>query len=616
MIFLGLALAAAFIGALPALLSGKGSTFGILGFVYFVFALLCFYFDPPSLDYTLGGWVSGASLLFLFATAVVLHIMNDGMMKIPTFTFGGGFLVLVIVLMSGCAACRSDDYSSLAGDLKGGKNIAHWTQHHQELSPTHIRIVPEEHAISIGKTSLNQHSDDSGNIIGSQFPLDGSHTTLQKVKDELFYVMPLDYANWAVWNNTSNGVPGFVLMNAEDQHAAPEYVNGHSMKYTPGACFSTNLERHLYTNGYADKVLRDYCFEVDDDLKPYWVVSVCHHTIGMYSGLVVDGVVVVEPESGEITYYDKGKAPEWIDRIIPEEVVHDNLNYWGQYSSGFWNNTGFGAQNNLREAEATVLNYGSDGMCWYVTPMTSTSSNDHSMTDLVYTNSRTGEQRRYSASGATEEKVIATVDATVNFQNLHAAAVVYENVGNRMTGLVPILAADHSIRGLALVDVETKGMKWHEEPRTALMEYQKMVMSLGSIGTDIATLEKHYSGVVDRITQSVTTTGSTYYLYFKGRSHIYVVPQTFNEVLVTQPGDSLRISFLDTEADLVSVNHFENLDLDIQKSDNQRDVEERAEKRMEAEQKSDLRTSAKNSIRNGEVSDEMLDSLATKLSRQ
>lgn len=389
------------------------------------------------------------------------------------------------------------------------------------------------------------------------------------------------------------------------------------MLYTPGACFSNDLERHLYTHGYANKILMDYCFEVDDDLKPYWVVSVCHHTIGMYSGIVVDGVAVVEPETGSISYYEKGKAPDWIDRIIPEGVIQDNLNYWGQLSSGYWNSSNaIGGRNNLREAEATVLNYGSDGQCWYVTPMTSTSTNDHSMTDLVYTNSRTGEQRRFSVSGATEEKVIATVDATVNFQNLHAAAVVYENVGNRMTALVPILAADHSIRGLALVDVQTKNMTWNAEPSVALMQYQTMAGSLGSLGTDIATIQSVYSGRLDRISQSMTASGSTYYLYFKDRPHIYVVPQTFSEVLVSLPGDSLKISFLDTKASMVSVNHFDNLSIDLSVSDNQKDVTERAEARLDDRQKDASRASTRNAIRNGDVPDEVLDSIATKLGRQ
>lgn len=185
-----------------------------------------------------------------------------------------------------------------------------------------------------------------------------------------------------------------------------------------------------------------------------------------------------------------------------------------------------------------------------------------------------------------------------------------------MTALVPILAADHSIRGLALVDVQTKNLKWNSEPSTALMEYQAMLGSLGSIGTDIATLQSVYSGRLDRISQSMTASGSTYYLYFKDRHHIYVVPQTFSEVLVSQPGDSLRIEFLDTKASMVSVNKFENFSIDLALSDNQREVGDRAEARMEERDKNASRTSTKNAIRNGDVSDEMLDSIATKLGKQ
>jgi hypothetical protein len=623
MIFFTMALISALIGASPLLLAKRPKAFGWTAFVYFVLCWIVYYFAMPSLDYSLGGPVLGVTIVLTIIAAIIACV-SDGEVEFswPASTPSIiGIVAVMIALMSGCGACNSGRYSSLAGNIDAqGKTLKHWTQQNQQLSPSHIRIVPQEHAIAIGKTALNQHADDKGNIVGSQFVVAEDYTTLQKVDGELCYVMPLDFKNWGVWNSVS-GVPGYVLMNAEDQHALPRYMNGYIMKYTPGACFSQNLERYLYTNGYSDKILMDYSFEIDDSLNPFWVVTVAHHTIGMYSGIVVDGVVVVNPETGEKNYYDKSKAPAWIDRIVPSDIVNTNLGYWGKLLGGYWNNNSFGGQSNLREPETTVLNYGADGTCWYVTPMrsqkTSEEKDDASMTDLIYTNSRTGESIRYSVSGSTEEKILATVDATVKFQNLHGTSVTYENVVDRLTAIVPILAEDHSIRGLALVDVATKSISYDPEPSNALMKYENSLGSLGSaLGTDMATIETQFTGKISRISQAAISSGNLYYLYFDRGTHVYVVPQTFHEVLVSQPGDSVMIKFLDTESDLVSVNYFDNLNLTIQASESQKDAIQRTQQRRTNERQDASRNSVKGTIQNGDISNQELDSIAKSLGKK
>ena len=581
MIFLILALITAIIGASPALIVFRFKTFSVAAIAYFILSLVVYYIAMPSLDYTLGGGVALFCFILALLTVIILRrTLNTGFTYTTAAPNGLILVSGVFVLFSGCGACNTGKYSALVGDMgTQGKTLKYWTQQNQEISPAHIRIVPQEHAIAIGKTALNQHSDEKGNIVGSQFEVAEDFATLQKVKNDLVYVIPLDYRSWGTYNGTK-GVPGFVIVNAEDQHSTPNYVNGFAMKYTPASYFGTNLERYLYTNGYANKVLTDYSFEIDDSLKPYWVVTVCHHTIGMFSGLVVDGVVIVNPETGGLNFYEKDKTPAWVDRVIPVNIVHDNIASWGSYLNGYWNQTIIGAGSNLRKPESTVLNYGSDGTCWYVTPLTSNNANDNTMTDLVYTNSRTGVSHRYAVSGSTEEAIAATVDATVKFQNLHAAAIVYENVANRLTALVPILAEDHSIRGLALVDVMTKSLSWDADPTSALMKYQNSLGALGAaIGTDIAVVEKTYIGKLDRINESFTSTGSIYYLYFKNNPHIFTVPQTYHKVLITSPGDSIEIKYMDSEADIISVNYFDNYNIAVQLSKNQKDVQQRTEQR-------------------------------------
>jgi hypothetical protein len=622
MVFIISALTTALVGSSPLLLKKKLKVFAWFSAISFVVLWLIYYLAMPSLEYTLFGMAFVLTSIAMIVSGIFASFeISYGESEFKSgWTLSPGLLaiaILFLTLISGYSGCgNATRYAGLIGDLsKEGKNLKHWTQQNQELSPTHIRVVPVEHAISIAKTALNQHADGSGNIVGSQFEIDENRVTLQKVGNDLCYVCPLDFRSWGAYNS-GRSVPGYVLVNAEDQHAIPKYVDGYAMRFTPGAYFGQNLQRYLYTNGYANKILMDYSFEIDDQMNPFWVVSVCHHTIGMFSGIVVDGVVIVNPQNGNIQYYSIKDVPSWVDRVIPAEIVNQYISYWGKFQNGFWNNTSVGGQANLRTPETTLLNYGADGTCWYVTPVTSNNEKDKTMTDLIYTNSRTGESHRYVVSGSTEDAILKTVDATVGFQKLHSTAIVYENVGDRMTALVPVLAEDHSIRGLALVDVATKSISWDADPVNALTKYQMSMSSNSTLGTDVATVETTIKGKVARIAQGVNTSGDLYYVYFEGGHQIFVVNQSFREVLITNVGDNVEIHYLETTTDLVPAKFFDNLDLDIKGSKNQQEVTNRIQARREDEAVNASRGSVKATIYNGEIDPSVLDSVARKIGRK
>ncbi|MDB4984303.1 MAG: hypothetical protein JWM20_482 [Patescibacteria group bacterium] len=620
MTFLLLALISAFLGAVPALIGRKPVLSGVLFVIYFLLSGVIYYTTCPSLNFIMTSGPSLWTLVLMIVSCVLASVANEKASSGAVIVTLVYFFAIAVCGMSSCTAGNSTRYAALIGPLdKEGHSLKHWTQQTEEVSPTHLRVVPVEHAISIAKTSLNQNPDDQGDIVGSQFTLLDDNATLQKVKDELVWVIPLDYRSWGSYNGTT-GVPGYVLVNAENQHVVPRYIRGYKMLYTPEAFWDHNLERHLYTNGYSGKILKDYSFEVDDSLNPFWVVSVCHSTIGG-DGIVVDGVAVVNPENGLITYYDKSKAPLWIDRVIPEEIVQDNISYWGRYSLGFMNRTAVGAQANLRTPETSLLNYGEDGTCWYVTPVKASVGSgknaSQTMTDLIYTNSRTGESKRYSVSGSTEEALTNSVNSTVKFQHLHPAAIIFENVGDKMTAVMPILAEDHSIKGLALIDVVSKTMAWDPDPQQALMKYQSSLSSISSaIGTDQASLVETFSGKVTRISSTPTSSGSIYYLYFDNNPHLYSVSQTFPGIVITQPGDNVTIQFLDMASEIIAVNDFKNSSVKLTRSANEQAVQSKIERQKIDQSKDALRTSAKNTMRNGEVTDQDLDSIAVQIAKR
>lgn len=128
-------------------------------------------------------------------------------------------IIIIIKVISGANIFNAQNYSELIGGIKG-KTQNHWSQEIQPLDPTKIRLVPKELVLSLAKTALSK----DGATLGSQFPLDTDKITLQKIRGDYWYLIPLDFKGWRVWTK-ADGVPGYVKFNAVDPYAKPVLVS-------------------------------------------------------------------------------------------------------------------------------------------------------------------------------------------------------------------------------------------------------------------------------------------------------------------------------------------------------------------------------------------------------
>ncbi len=575
MVFLLLALIVSVIGIVPFFIAGNLPRLRSRAFVagmftcYFLVSWLFMYVAMPSLAYPLLGRA--------IITGIVLSLISTGLNKSPK-----GALVPVVVTLivavyaffSTSAIFHAETYAALIGKMSDDRNIKHWSKDIAPIDPKHMRLVPEETAIALAKTALNQNAT-SGNqtSVGSQFDVDAEHITLQKVKDRLLYVIPLDYRSLGAYYNTT-GIPGFIIVDAEDPQAKPQFIEKQLMKYSPESFFEHNLERHLYTNGYYNKALTDYSFELDDNMKPYWVITVCEPTVG-YSGEKVNGVVIVEPLTGDITFKKVNEVPDWVDRVYPAELIKTYLSDWGDYALGWWNSVW--ANLNQKSTEDITLNYGADGRCYYVTPMTSANAKDASMTDLIYTDTKTGISKRYIVAGTTEEHLLAAVSAKLAYQHLQGVRVIYENVYGRMTAIISVLGEDGSYRGVAFVDVTNKSILAYDPvPLNALRAYQSLLsQSGGQIATDDASDRKTITAIISRLNYEQTQNGLQLDIYIDTIPHaFYVNCSQFITAPFAKVGDTVVMSYYNTPSAGISVNDFTDKQVKINLSDNQRAVDE------------------------------------------
>ncbi|KKU68138.1 MAG: hypothetical protein UX89_C0007G0034 [Parcubacteria group bacterium GW2011_GWA2_47_16] len=320
MIALILAIVAVLLGVLPLFLAKRttaGSVLGVIGYWALWFG---YYGAMPSLVWPLGGAVGGAVVVLWIIAAVIEFAGNydsygrksmGDVKRLPiAFAVLGIVGFLGYTVLSSWGAFRAHDYARLIGEVEKRE----WTQDVQPKDPRHVRLVPEELAFYLATKQLGE----AAGAVGSQFEVSKNHMTLQMIKGELWYVVPLDFKSFSTWQ-TAKVSPGFVMVHGEDPKHPVTVKTGERFAYMPGAYFGSNLERHIWASNLATGIT-DYSFEIDEQGKAWWVVTTFKPTIG-FGGEIVTGVITVDPGTGETVVYPKDKTPAFIERVTPREYM-------------------------------------------------------------------------------------------------------------------------------------------------------------------------------------------------------------------------------------------------------------------------------------------------------
>lgn len=573
--FLLLAFVSAVIGALPLFLRGKRNHAAVLAAIYAVIGFVSFYTMIPSLAWPMFGVVGFSTLTWLLISAIV-----DGNSERSyefEFTWSwwfpvAGAIIYLVIGISSWGAFRSSDYYRLIGDVENRE----WTQDVQPKDPRHVRLVPTELAYYLATKQLGE----APGAIGSQFSVAESALTLQQYQGELWYIAPLEFRGFTSWT-AADVAPGFVMVHGEDPNRPAIVKTGYQFQYMESSYFGDNVRRHLWRNGYANKVLSDWTFEIDEDGNPFWVVTASEPTIA-WDGMKVLGVVVVDPATGDHEFHPVGSVPKWIDRVYPEHFVSSYIAYWGKFAKGWWNS--FWAKHDIVEPETPNIIYGADGEPYWVTGITSTNLADKSMVGVVYTHTRTGKSVRYHAIGGTDEAVVELVNNKVAYKKLHGAQPVLYNIYGKMTAIVPLLGESHTFQGVAFVDVRDMRVVDGHDQEDAARQYQEMLaVSAQQLPPDKThdSVEKVFA--VDRIAAASENNTTVYYFYVASERHIFTGTRKISsDFVVTQAGDRVKVRYVNSGEDVMPVLSFDNLDIVVEKTMVQDELQERVEKRTES----------------------------------
>lgn len=465
------------------------------------------------------------------------------------YIFGSISILCSLVIINFVVTSKTVNYKSyreLAGEIKEEK----FSEDMEIVDISKLPINNSDLARNLGDKKLGEVPS-----LGSQVEI--GEFTLQKVKDSLYYVAPLEHTGLFKWMSNRGGTAGYIKVNAtktNDVELVTE-LDGQpiKLKYLESAYFASNIDRYAYNqnNKYG---LTDFSFELDDEGRPYWVISMYDKTIGT-SGVKVVGTLLIDAQTGESKEYSIEETPEWIDRIQPKELMARNLNNWGKLVHGACN---LSNKDKLQLTEGVKVIYNGED-CFYYTGVTSAGA-DESLVGFFLTNTRTGKTSMYKMSGAIESAAMSSAEGKVQQFGYTATWPVLVNIQSQPTYFMTLLDNKGLIKNYAFVNVENYNVLGSGE--SIQQAYNNYIEGLSAdtssnlvSSSDIIELE----GTIERIGMYLNNGYSYYMIALAGNKTKFVVPtEVSNLVAIAEKGDNIKITYIPNTIEVITVKTFEN----------------------------------------------------------
>lgn len=319
-----------------------------------------------------------------------------------------------------------------------------------------VAIIDKYFARKLGEKVLGTGS--SG--YGSQFEI--NDYTLINYKGKLSWVGALEPKGFFQWTSSSKagGSPGYVLVDAtkSENEAQAEIITTHKLKYTPGAYLWHDAERKMYFSNMAALREKELGFELDDEGIPYYTQVIYKKAFGLTNGDEATGLLIMNAVTGECKSYTIDKVPSWVDNVQSHNMILKQLNYWGEYSKGYFN-TWF-AKENVNKTTAGY-NYVYNNGRFYVTTGITAKSSDNAIVGMVLSDLRDKTTTMYNMVGATEQAAMKSAEGIqqVAAAGYYAAFPTLINFQGIPTFYMALKDGDGNIKSYAFVNVQDYATK-------------------------------------------------------------------------------------------------------------------------------------------------------------
>lgn len=517
-----------------------------------------------------GGSLFWSSLVLVELIIIGLVLGYNDINFIPIIVIGAIIVVANIVgLTGGTMLFQANNAYKQLGEVEESS----FTDSIVPIDNTQIPIVDEDLALKQAEKKLGEEPG-LGSIV------DVGDFTLQQVDGELTFVAPLEHSGmWKYFDNKTT--PGYITVSATDPDDVQlvQELDGKEIKlrYLETACFGDKLLRHIRNSGYRTTGLTDMSFELDESGRPYWTVTIYENTA--FWGLPeANGVLVCDAQTGECELYSIEEAPDWIDKIQPDDFIDEQIDNYGDYGKGFWNSI-FGKNGVINKTPGLLTVY-NNGECYYYTGMTSV-GNDDATTGFMMVNTRTKEAKFFQMAGATEESAQASAEGKIQEKGYNATLPVPINVQGIPTYFMTLKDKSGLIKAYAMVNIENYSIVATGESIDQVEQtYIDAMLADGNdavIGSDEA-YSYSVEGTVTRISANISNGNTVYYMIINDdTTKLYVAASKLsNELPITREGDNVKISYIDDSNGTVNVSKFDNLDFTQEKSEEQQKKDEQS----------------------------------------
>lgn len=551
------------LGLLWALIVGVGSAFSFrnfsvplidtFSFIAFLLGTAIAYLATPSIGFFYIGFWFYVLLPIVFVFFVSALSDKDVVSGLPAVAIAVGFVAFLgLAFVTTSEFMNSDRYYQLLT-----------VNTEKEFDPQKV-FLDQSQARFVDQSLASRSANE---ILGKERGMASRYNVdtmrIQNIDGELRWLSPLKHASFTRWIDDSTA-PGYVSVSVNEYSDSKMNVDDVEINYgTNGFYFSSDVERHVYQNGFSTVIVDDYTMEVDDSGKPYWVGSIIDPKVG-FSGHVVTGIVVVDAKTGGIDQYSVEDAPTWIDRIQPESVVRDLTTYWGKYANSWWD--GFVGNNVVVPTYGSSLVFSKEGNSSWYTGMQSSSGNKESSMGFMLIDSRTGVASFYQRSGITETVALQSIEGRVQEAEYSSSYPVPYYIGGTTTFLSILKDKRGNVQGVGLVSYDNRStVVYGENFNIALRRYMSALSSNGNtqLAEDVemlvisGTVDRSYVQSVDsRLVLNFTLEGEEY------KGIFFLTSADSNKsAMLTRDGDNVQFEVYDIEGTEVQASEFTNTTL-------------------------------------------------------
>ncbi|WP_421377929.1 hypothetical protein ACOJQI_11705 [Bacillus salacetis] len=416
--------------------------------------------------------------------------------------------------------------------------------------------VPPKFARNKMKKAFGQVPDTSYYELGN--------LQIQKVNGDYVYIAPVEFSGFFKWVK-GDQTPGYFTISATDSSANPKFVK-EEMTYTPSSFFNKNIERHIRMNFPKMIFNGDVQLEVDENGKPYYVRTYGEF-ISARNGFEAKGIVVVDPQNGNVKSYKLADAPDFIDGAVSPETVSLQNSYYGNYVQGFWNSVFGKSEVKLPSDEGTEANvspiFDENGDMYYFTDFTSPKEGVDSMLGYSLTNSRTGEATFYT--GNLEKSYM---DSQGNLQIIEKKFIekkwsgempILYNFYGEASWLTPVLDPNGFLQNYFIVSAANPEISvYANTPNQALKLYKTALQrGVGSVDGSGKAEEKQVTGNVLRVYKEKTGDYTTVYFLLEGGKSYTVSSENNPMSIYLKENDKVTVTYLDTGESSLPVREIE-----------------------------------------------------------